>query len=456
MKNELLINILDKLSLDQIKHFILEYSEANQHFEYTFIDSFADKSYLEEGYKYTISIRKILSPKEFLKTYPNMNYNISNIMSMLKSMLEEAKQHIANENYKSAYLIVVSLLDGLNKYEREIEFYEQGDEINDFIENCFIVMGGLVCDETYRKRLYLYCLSSFEIGYLNRWDVREKFLLFAINILKDKPELTPLFELETKLENSDEFLQELILNSILKVDCEENAIDYMQRNLSNPNFRNKLIELAIENKNYNKAKELASELIENKDVNIVDRYDWRKYLLEISIAEDNKNEVCKLAKYLLTHDFRDSKHYFITLKKYIPEENWEEQINEIIEYAKKTTGYGINSLLHDIFIWERRWDDLMEAVRKNESFDFMLRYESCLCDYYSEELAEMYIKRIKTFLEGNIGVNCYKEACRFIVRIHDMHEEEKAFELINELKVKYKLRPDFINELDRLSFKLSN
>ena len=91
---------------------------------------------------------------------------------------------------------------------------------------------------------------------------------------------------------------------------------------------------------------------------------------------------------------------------------------------------------------------ILDYVRKNPSFiDQYLKY---LLDSHEAEAIGLLEEHVKTMAEVAFNRKQYKEVCQVLKRFRNTAGQEAQLRLVEELKVKYKNRPAFLDELGKV------
>ena len=194
-------------------------------------------------------------------------------------------------------------------------------------------------DEPVHKELYNYCLKSWQEMLFEGWDWHYTMLDIAVELTKNDNEAKQIHILldEIKPNNTDwdwdmQEAQRIRANLIRKTEGEEKASAFLEKNLSNSDFRKEIIEKAIKEKDYNKAIALSKE-----GINIDDSdkpglaNDWRDYLLKVYIILNDTEDIINTARFLFIDSNREKKRYFDILKKQLSPENWDDFVQCLIK-----------------------------------------------------------------------------------------------------------------------------
>ncbi|HQQ21435.1 MAG TPA: hypothetical protein PK471_05955, partial [Bacteroidales bacterium] len=202
--------------------------------------------------------------------------------------------------------------------------------------------------------------------------------------------------------------------------------------------------------NYDRAVAIAKDGVnyDSKKLGLVK--EWYNWLLKIAQAQHDTEKIIEYARLLLINFSRREQDYHEILKNHVKPEEWKEFIEAVIQDINNKSRWPDTDLIADIFIKEEWWDRLLELVKKNPTFRTIEIYEKYLAKDFSAEVVALYTKGITEYMRDNMGRNHYQEACRYIRRIINLGERDKAYELILYLKSKYPKRKALMEELSRI------
>lgn len=251
-------------------------------------------------------------------------------------------------------------------------------------------------------------------------------------------------------ENSDFNIERLskMLFDILNEYGDKNSCEsFIKENLHFDTFRELMISRCISDNDYEAVIELAIDgerLAANKwDKGIK----WKKIRYNAYQTLDRKSEQIDLAKELFLEGNFD---YYNDLKKlYIGKEY--EIYNELKDKLKNNTdkfNWKIKEMYLKLIVLEKDLDEIMNYIREDNSY--IEKYAYLLVDKYYDEVKEIYINLIKK--EADLA-NCrsrYNTVCQSIKRARKIFKEEINL-LIKEFYIKYKRKPAFIDELNKVN-----
>ena len=226
---------------------------------------------------------------------------------------------------------------------------------------------------------------------------------------------------------------------------------FISEHISNPKIRNLELEKAFQSKNFSRAIELANDGIkcDEKDKPGLAK-DWYDWLLKIAIAQNDKINIVKYARYRLIENFGATQDYYQILKDQIEPEKWHPFLEEIIKEITPKNRWNYMGLIRKIYINEEWWDRLFLMLKQNVSLENIQENEPYLSKDYSVELIELYTERIKNYVANYVGRNYYQNACRYMRRMKKLGGNEQVNELVELFRKQYPQRKALMEELNKI------
>ena len=450
-------DILNVVSHEKLQDYIKEYCEKNVSFRQLFLADFAYLVMKENKAMYAKKVKAILHSVSH-RGY--IGYSEARFVGKATiDLIESAEKHVESGNYKSAFYIACAVLEEMTKA------LDYSDDSNGDIGGCIdyareilFTLATKDIDEDLRIELLEYCTTAFENEIYKGWDWHFSMLDLASELILNKEEADKIHSLLDTIKSSGkswdyhfEEAQRIRLQLITKIDGEAKANQFLETNITNSDFRKKIIENAIASKDYTKAIKLAEEgikLNEKEYPGLADN--WREYLLKVYLLLNDKDNIIKYAKYLFLNSNRERKYYFTLLKENVLPENWDSYLQLLIKEKTQSSRWVDTSFIAQIYIWEEQWDKLFEIVKKDISLNNLDTYEKYLINDYAKELTDFYQKAILKYMENNMGRDHYQAACRYIRKLIKMGAREKADYVVLQLKSLYPKRKALIEELGKI------
>ena len=453
-KADQIIELLEKVSHDELKQFIIERTENNRSFRDLFLSTYAHFNSSESKEQYSNLINSILRTASGRNGF--IDWNASQLVGVeISHLLDTVQKQIDSNNYRSAFYISIAVMEEMT------EALQYSDDSNGDIGGCVYSACEILYeiakdnnDEEMRKSIFSYCVDAFERNTYSGWDWHSDMLQIASIVLKSESEFDKLMILMDKVQDSEytqETIQAIKYEILVKIKGDNEANKYLEQNITNSRLRRTAIVNAISQKNFQIARNIASDGIkyDEKDKPGLAK-EWYDWLLKIAQATNDKEKIIEYARYLLIDNFRHEQDYYQILKQFIPSEKWNHYVENIIKDIKAQNRWTGSSHIYNIYIREEWWDKLLEIVKQSPDLNTISSYEQYLAKDYSPELVEMYSIAIINYLEHNMGRKHYKLACRYLRRIIKLGGRKKTNELIEKFRKDYPKRKALIEELNNV------
>lgn len=447
-------DLLEKIPHDELKGFIREKTEKERDFRNMFLASFA---HFNDGESKTMYVNQI---KSILKTASDRHGFIDwsatrYVGKATYDLIEKAQKHIEIRNYKSALLISQAVLEQLVE---ALQFSDDSNgDIGSNIEAAFDILYQVALengDEITRKQLIEYCFKAYDEEIYKGWDWHIGVLNLSAILINTEDEAEKVL---TRIDQTDlsefeyEASQKIKYEVLQKTKGEQVAHDYLEQNISNPEFRRQAIQKSLDKQDFSRANYLAQEGVQqdmqDKPGLAKEWYDW---LLKIAQAQDNTGRIIEYARYLFIDNFRSEQDYYQVLKEQVELGNWNDFVEGMIEDIRSKKRWLDPHLLGNIYIREKWWERLLNLVRNSPGLRTIEQYEKHLSSIYSNELAILYASAIEEYLENNVGRNHYQTACRYLRRMIKFGEREQANNTISKLRENYPNRRALMEELNKV------
>lgn len=456
--SEQIDEILEKLTPQELKGFVKAQSARDGKFRQLFLANHLHLIMPESKALYSKQVKAILKSSTDRSGY--IDYSKTRFVgNAVYQLIETAETQVEQSNFKTAFHIACAVLEEMTKA------LDYADDSNGDIGGCidpaidiiYALVNKSVSDEL-RGELFNYCTNAWSNGLFMGWDWHFTMLEVASRLVKDKYEAERVHLLLDDIKSSGkswdwdfEKAQQIRALLIKQTEGEEKAVQYMEQNISNDDFRKEVIEKAISEKDYTKAIALAEEgLIINsiEGPGLLDN--WSEYLLQVSLLQNDKANILKHARRQFISSNREKKQYFELLKKHTEPSQWEASIKGIIKDLTKKDRWNDNYLVSQIYVWEEKWDELLNVIKLNASLHNIENYEKYLIKDYADEISDLYQTAILEYMQNNLGRDHYQTACRYLRRMIKMGARDKANYVIKILKTLYPKRTALMEELKRV------
>jgi hypothetical protein len=447
--------LLRKLSHDDLKEYIKELCINDADFRRQFMTQFASLVIPDSKALYTRQIESIL--KAALHHNGFIGYSEARCVgSAVNDLVERAGKSVETKNYNRAIFIASAVLEEMTK---ALDFADDSNgDIGGCIESAVSVLIDIShepIDDKFRRDFYSYCIKSWREKIFKGWDWHYTMLDIAVELTNNENDAKQIHALldEIKPNNKGwdwdiQEAQRIRVNLIRKIEGAEKASEFLEKTLSNSDFRKEVIEKAIREKDYNKAIFLSEQgiAIDDKEKPGLANA-WRDYMLRVYIILNDTENIIRVAHYLFLNSNLKKKEYFDILKKQYSPEKWDEFVVLLIMDISKQNKWIDYRSFAQIYIWEERWDKLLEIVQKDCSLYTLDLFEKYLLHDYSKELTDLYRTAILEEMKRANDRGQYQMICRYLRRMVKMGGRETVNSIIMQLQTTYPKRKALMEEL---------
>ncbi len=445
--------VLDKVSLQDLKEFIKEQSKMDRQFRNLFLSNFAhlNESQSKEFYQNQIkSVINSATDRHGFIGWHEMKY----LEQGIDPIITIAEKQLESRNYLNVIYICTALMEEMTE---AIQFSDDsngsiGGIIDSSYEMLYDIASKNISDDI-KTELFNYCITAFEKRLFDGWDWHTGILNIAYEITDNENEADIIIKcLDTvNGEYERERAQSFKLDIISKYKDKKEVQKFIDRHITNSSIRNAEIEKSIKNKDFEKAIKLCKDGIEydKKDKPGLVK-NWYNWLLKIAQSQNNKSKIIEYSRFLFIDNFHPEQDYYQLLKQEIEPNKWKDFLEEIIKEITPKGGWRYDELVRKIYINEKWWDRLFFLLKENTSLENIENNEKYLSKDYSQELIQLYSDRLVKYVERFMGRNHYQTACRYLRRMKKLGGNEKVNELIEYFIKTYSKRKALLDELSRV------
>jgi pterin-4a-carbinolamine dehydratase len=451
--------LLEKLSPDDIKGYIRAYCKKDRSFSDLFIAKYL---YLVEDVSqdlYSKQITAIVNSATDRDGF--MNYTAARkVGNEVSELANAAQKELEAGNHKVAMYIGCAILEEMTKAIEDGD--DSGGDLGSVIEQAqeiLVLITEQPIDESLRKEMFDYCVQSFIKGKFKGWDWHYTMLDLAIDIIKDEKEKQLIITIIDSIKPTDDKYdynfdkaQQMKLELIRKTESEECLQQFLEANLSNSEFRKEVINRAIENKNYNRAIEVAKTGIaeDAKDKPGLAN-EWHWYLLQIYQKQNDTQKIILQARYLFLNSGQwQTKEMYDICKKEIVATDWKAFFDQLVEDKRTSKRWADFNNIAIMYVWEQQWDKLMSLLQQNPLLENISVYEKYLMPDYTLQLIDLYQSGILKYMRNHISRSYYQIACKHIRSMIKIGGRKEADILIKNLRTLYPQRRALMEELGRI------
>lgn len=452
--------ILDKISENEIKEFVLEKIYENFDFQNEFRSHFVQ--YFEKTPKKVYekriaqSIYQAIGRKGFIEY--NETYKFSNAMY---DYIQEANNLIKHNEYQAPFWIASLILEELPDLP-----IDDSDGTTSYVESeCVEVIEKILekCkNDSVIKEIFNWIIESIKNDTLGDYSdgiekvldehfIEDKFVNERLKIIDEK-----IQELEQEEDHYSEYkLEELIKTKIAllyQLGMDKEAIKTIKENIYYVPIRRMLIDIERKNENIDKVEKLLKEgmkiALKRGHYGTVTYY--IEELLSIYKEHNQKEKYKNLVEETLFKYSRGSFKYYKKLKDLYTEEQWKNMRDNIIKILESDgEGYHRDDL-RQIYIEEQYYEKLYHSVMSTPLFEIVVKYEKYLKKDFEKQLLEEYQKIVNekaTFT----GKRNYEDVRKILQHMKTLKNGEKLVEkMVEEYKIKYANRRLMLEELNKI------
>lgn len=286
-----------------------------------------------------------------------------------------------------------------------------------------------------------FLFSEFPSDELIREKIKE--LDAIINKCSDSHDCTSIYSVHYGYEN-------VIIKRIeymKKLNCTETEImEFRKKNRQFFIIRELEVAEALDVQDYEKAKEI---LLESKEMdaeypNQVQKYS--KQLIDLYDKIGEKENYRMELLYQLENYYQSDLQYFLALKAEInQEEKWEETVNRIISLNRD------QHFVCKIFNEEKRYQELMNKIEKNDNIYLLNEYENNLKNVLPDSVIAFYEKYVLREVRRVSDRKSYRHLMQYLQKLSKCPGGKAvASRIATQWRIEYKRRSAMMDELEKI------
>ncbi|NUN99136.1 MAG: SWIM zinc finger family protein [Saprospiraceae bacterium] len=251
--------------------------------------------------------------------------------------------------------------------------------------------------------------------------------------------------------------EQIKLGLITQWRSKHEADAYLNSRLHYADFRKMALKKAMEEKRYEAVRSLAEEGIkldtQNKFPGLVE--EWRKWLVRLAEVTGDKKEQAEMIEKMYLD--RGEMVYFRQLKALLSKKAFAEKVEQFIQYFKQRNAHYsatrepfFSVHLANIFVEEKRLDDLMTEILKSPYLHLLDQYRNLLSKPYRAVYLELYEKGVREQMKQASNRAQYQECCKVIKTILQLDGRDQARQIVQDWQRQYTRRPAMQEELKKL------
>ncbi|WP_157698586.1 SWIM zinc finger domain-containing protein [Sphingobacterium sp. G1-14] len=470
--------LLDNISSDELKAFIVQYSKKNKSFKSDFELFFAEK---DENFDIEKQIKDQI--RKAIKTYSKhefIDYGSSGKLAReLEKILMQGQYYLSQKNFLYGSLLcmiyiqevmpVITYADDSNGY--------LGDAIDSGISLLTDIAVQSPVDLKQKIATYLNKVLQqdlyFDYGNFG-YDMTDLYAQLCLDLSKidDFMNFADAAIYKARLDHYDyrsSFFIQIKASILQNGNRIEEAQQLMEQQIHLPKVRKIQVEKAIENGRFEEAKELLAEGIrlaeEAQHPGII--RDWEEILLHIAVLENDIQMVRFFTeKFAIGYSFNS--HYYNQWKNTYTPKEWKSIINNKINSIRaKATGekssywknqdYWLLNEIGPIYIEENMFDKLLAIVQRQTDLETILNYHDHLYKLYPSQLMNLYSPLLDQQAESANKRSAYQRFMDIVFAIFKDIPSGRETLLAQMLhwKMIYRHRPAMMEELTNIMDKIN-
>lgn len=455
--------LLSKLDKKQLADFIKKECYSNKQLQDRFLALGAGTLYKPDPAKYASRVEDLM--EDYSGRHGYIGYRATfDFNHAVTGILDEADEAMENGQWD----VAVAVLTGVSSVSENILYSgdDSAGELSGIVSNCFEKWHELCAAESLpendKSEIFELALSRFNDNNLKGWDWWWDWMEIAI-LLADTTEKQSRIIKALDAIKSDgdswsakheaEKAQEYKLEIMSKCGSPEDQIKFMYDNVSNPSFRNRLIQIAWDKADYEEVLRLAEDGV-NHDAEYAGLVcDWHKWEYKAYHEIGDKDNELRLTRHFFFKGGRwGEKEYYMEsmyskLKTLVPKDEWAKYVETLISEAQDKKDF--IRLLH-IYTQEKMWQEYMGYIRKNPSIYNIDDAPKEVKNLFRDEIVKLYSAVVRNYFQRASNRDSYREGVAHLRTLIRYGGTEEAEQIVTEQKSRTPRRPALIDELSKL------
>ena len=455
--------LLSKLDKTQIADFIRKECCNSKQLQDRFLALGAGTLFKPDSAKYASRVEDLIEDYSDRHGYIEYQATFDFNRAVIR-ILDEADEAMENDQWE----VAVAVLTGVASISEDI--LNSGDdsagELGAIVSACFEKWHELCADETLpediKAEIFELALSRFIEKDLKGWDWWWDWMEMAISLADTSEKQSRIIKaLDAIKPNGDswsakhnaETAQKYKLEIMSKSGSPEDQIKFMYDNVSNPDFRNRLIQMAWDKADYDEVLRLAGDGV-NHDTEYAGLVsDWHKWEYKAYHEIGDKVNELQLARHFFFEGGRwgekeySMKSMYSNLKTLVPKDEWVKYVDTLISEAQCKKD--IIRLLY-IYTQEKMWQEYMCYIRKNPSIYNIDDAPKEVKKLFRDEIVKLYDAAVRNYFQRASNRDSYREGVTYLRKLIKYGGTKEAEQIVAEQKSRTPRRPALIDELSKL------
>lgn len=453
--------VLEKANEKELKEFLKTYAARNKEFRNLFLLRFelAGKEAGRQTFETLIRKTAALYMRGGFIDWDNNKKALQPALNILDEAEHNFEKEVFRVTFDAACAVVLEVPPLL-------QYMDDSDGLaGDCVERAFDVLHQLAesaaVPYVLKDEIFLFAQKEFskpiytDFGFdkvllqlmiATAYEKDKQKLIFGI-IDKRLQKTSTDYELRWLLDAKIELLQKCGRNTDVQA--------VLQDHITIAEYRERLIQHHIDNKNFDEAKKLAAEGVQGETFKQSwhrDKERWEAWLLKIALLQEDAPEIRKLGKSIYFGRSFDHRYYELCRKTF-GEKEWQEECKSWIQWFLNKGQLSSLQLfaLAQIYITERLYDRMLVLLQHNPDYEFAEFCKPYLQKRYELELLEIYRKSLIAFAANSNSRGQYIELRKRLKAIQQSSAgKDVANALIPFFLTQYKQRRAMKEELEKL------
>lgn len=455
--------LLSKLDKTQIADFIRKECCNSKQLQDRFLALGAGTLFKPDSAKYASRVEDLI--EDYSDRHVYIDYRATfDFNCAVSRILDEAEDAMR----KGQWEVAVAVLTGVASISEDI--LNSGDdsagELGAIVSACFEKWHELCANETLpediKAEIFELALSRFFEKDLKGWDWWWDWMEMAISLADTSEKQSRIIKaLDAIKPNGDswsakhnaETAQKYKLEIMSKSGSPEDQIKFMYDNVSNPDFRNRLIQMAWDKADYDEVLRLAGDGVNHdaKYAGLVS--DWHKWKYKAYHEIGDKVNELQLARhFFFKGGIWGEKEYsmesmYSSLKTLVSKDEWKKYVETLISEAQ-----GKKDIIRLLYICtqEKMWQEYMDYVRKNPSIYNIDDAPKEVKKLFKDEIVKLYAAAVRNDFQRASNRDSYREGVTYLRKLIKYGGTKEAEQIVTEQKSRTPRRPALIDELSKL------
>ena len=455
--------LLSKLDKTQIADFIRKECCNSKQLQDRFLALGAGTLFKPDSAKYASRVEDLI--EDYSDRHGYIDYRATfDFNCAVSRILDEAEDAMR----KGQWEVAVAVLKGIASVSEDI--LNSGDdsagELGAIVSACFEKWHELCADETLpediKAEIFELALSRFIEKDLKGWDWWWDWMEMAISLADTSEKQSRIIKaLDAIKPNGDswsakhnaETAQKYKLEIMSKSGSPEDQIKFMYDNVSNPDFRNRLIQMAWDKADYDEVLRLAGDGV-NHDAEYAGLVsDWHKWKYKAYHEIGDKVNELQLARhFFFKGGIWGEKEYsmesmYSSLKTLVSKDEWKKYVETLISEAQ-----GKKDIIRLLYICtqEKMWQEYMDYIRKNPSIYNIDDAPKEVKKLFKDEIVKLYAAAVRNDFQRASNRDSYREGVTYLRKLIKYGGTKEAEQIVTEQKSRTPRRPALIDELSKL------